>query len=352
MDEWRWQTLAAAFPHDARFNLTPRAYCVETGRNALVQGEFIAASRAFSSALAHTPGDKEVATEFKRSVHDIHKSRPFFQPPVRRRKQFQRVVVLPIPDMEEAPSSDDEVDDGPQRQRKAQKEFGELWMRLSRDIKEVMKREEEAAWSDLKEFLKDQYSVLKEVFQYYCGLDTVVTAVGGGTPRQSLNTEDMYTMSGLEWLEFAKDINVVAERKNARTRRTSSSSASQNSRTQTPKKSMTKSAAKLGGGGGGDRIEESEDELGDAAGASPTAEAAESTEIAEEEQEQEHEPELHEETSKQKIRPTVELAKEDGVGTVQVVGTQLTAAKSSVVVNPYLKSPGSGESAIRPQHII
>jgi hypothetical protein len=110
---------------------------------------------------AYAPGDDHVATEFKRSVHDIRKARPFFQLPNRRRKQFQRggavqvlnpvdpqlesawltqplnlsrekvvsslcfqMQLVPLqrgsiapvePEVEELPSSDEEEDDGPQR---------------------------------------------------------------------------------------------------------------------------------------------------------------------------------------------------------------------------------------------
>jgi hypothetical protein len=52
---WSPASLAAAFPHEKQFNLTPRAYCVETARDAGKRGGFVAASRAFSSALAHAP---------------------------------------------------------------------------------------------------------------------------------------------------------------------------------------------------------------------------------------------------------------------------------------------------------
>lgn len=212
------EPLAAAFPRESRFTLTPRAYCVEAARDAGKRGGYVAASRAFSNALAHAPWDKDVAMEFERSVYDIRKSRPFFQSPSRRRKQFQRGSIAPVePEPEpDAPSSDDEEDDGPHRRRKAMKEFGELWMRLSRDIKEVMKKEEEADWGRLKDFLKEQYTVLKEVFQHYCALDAALGApAGGGASKKAAGADDMYTMSALEWLEFAKDVGVVVARKGA-----------------------------------------------------------------------------------------------------------------------------------------
>ena len=209
----------ATFPREPGFTITPRAYCVETARDAGRRGGYVAASRAFSNALVHAPGDKVVAVEFKRSVFDIRKSRPFFQLPSRRgvKKSFQRGTVEPEPEPEpEVESSDEEEDDGPARRRRAMKEFGELWMRLSRDIKEVMKKEEEAAWGVLKDFLKTQYTVLKEVFQHYCALDASLGApAGGGGAKKAAagGGDDMYTMSALEWLEFAKDIGVVLSRK-------------------------------------------------------------------------------------------------------------------------------------------
>ena len=126
----------ATFPQE-RFNLTPRKYCLEAGRERGTRGGYVAASRAFANALVHAPKDQHVAQEFKRGLHDIAAARPFFLSPHRRPRQFAhghgRIRTPPEP--EHAPSSEDEWDDGPQRKRKANKEFGELWMRLSRDVK-------------------------------------------------------------------------------------------------------------------------------------------------------------------------------------------------------------------------
>lgn len=313
--------------HQSKFNLTPRAYCIEAGRSQASRGGYVAASRAFSSALTYAPQDEKLAAVFKRSVQEIRKSRPFFRAPQGKRKQFLRGTIAPkpkTPDPEPEPEpSSEEEDDGPQRRRKTQKEFRDLWMRLSRDIKEIMKKEDDAGWGQLKNFLQNQYNVLKEVFQHYCALDASLGATAGGGPKKAASADDMYTMSGLEWMEFAKDIGAVLDRKNVR--KTASmktdKSVSMAPKPVTPVVEPPKEEEKEEGEGDEDdaaakaELGEKETEMGEREGTTETG-AEEAAEIPADGEEQGAE--QPKQTKKTKERPTVELPVEEEVEFMQL----------------------------------